>query len=124
MPYDVQEMKYHRPGWEIEPRMTCATCGAECYGADDQWICPDCGDEYALADDHDPATYMVWGPGEIEHDGHLTGRHRDRWAACWISNGGQDTDDFRRGDSLDAVLAIFPDEVAARFRVVVTPTGN
>lgn len=62
--------------------------------------------------------YLVWAPGEIAHAGHPSGKTRDFWQASWQThNGGMGG--TTRGDSLEAVLGIFPAKIAERFREVI-----
>lgn len=62
--------------------------------------------------------YIVWAPGEITHDGHPTGKTRDFWQANWQThNGGMGGG--TRGDSMEKVLAIFPSQIAEKFRQVI-----
>jgi hypothetical protein len=51
-------------------------------------------------------TYWLWAP----KDG------RPQWAACWQEGDGGGGGDFTRGDTLAAVLVIFPERIARAFR--------
>jgi hypothetical protein len=51
-------------------------------------------------------TFWVWAP----KDG------RPQWAACWQEGDGASGGDFTRGDTLAAVLVIFPAPIARAFR--------
>jgi hypothetical protein len=51
--------------------------------------------------------YQLWAPGG----------GRDFWQAAWTGDAGM-TGDLTRGDSMEAVLGILPDPIAAAFREV------
>jgi hypothetical protein len=53
----------------------------------------------------DGSDWWVWAPRA----------GRPHWAACWQNGPGTDGD-FRRGETLEAVLVIFPAAMAQRFR--------
>lgn len=87
---EVQPMRYHGPGWTVD-------------GPTRVVIDRDTGEEYEGSD-----TFQVWAP----NDG------RDHWAASWgvceddlnIGHGG-----FRKGSTLDEVLAVFDHDKAREF---------
>lgn len=86
----VTPSKYHQPCWELTLK-------------------PDTPQEQR---------YLVWGPGEIKHDGHATGERRDHWQSSWQANYGG-TGGGTSGRTLEGVLGIFPAQVAAAFREAI-----
>lgn len=88
---DIKPMTFHKPGWVL-----------------------DLGDPERGTD----KCYMVWGPGEIVHQDHPTGRYRTGWQSSWDSHAGQ-RGNVVKGDTLDEVLRIFPENVAQEFRRVI-----
>lgn len=97
---EVQTMRFHGPGWTLEL---------------------------------EAAWFKVWGPQPAAEYPACAGMvasskpPRDHWAAAWGEQLDEDAGeevlpdgDFRRGASLEEVLAIFPARVAARFREVIS----
>ncbi len=96
-------IRFHGPGWVI-----------------DLTTYDEFGDEVASG-----AVYQLWAPQDdvlADPYGHAAVQRkynaewtpRLTWAASWQSADPEDGD-FRRGDSAESVLAIFPDDVRERF---------
>jgi hypothetical protein len=85
----VKPMTFHAPGWSVTEKI-----------------------------DGKKIEYQVWAPGAITHQGRETDKVRDFWQGAWTGRSGY-TGDVRRGSSMEDALAIFPRDIAEKFRKVI-----